>query len=90
MWDPDICIDCGKCAIVCPHATIRMKVYPAEALKGAPEGFLSKSFRSKDLADHFMTIQVAPDDCTGCGVCEWLCPDFAVSVRAAACEGQVA
>jgi pyruvate-ferredoxin/flavodoxin oxidoreductase len=74
MWDPDICIDCGKCAIVCPHATIRMKVYPAEALKGAPEGFLSKSFRSKDLADHFMTIQVAPDDCTGCGVCVDVCP----------------
>ncbi|MGA3214381.1 MAG: pyruvate:ferredoxin (flavodoxin) oxidoreductase [Acidimicrobiales bacterium] len=74
IWDPDICIDCGKCAIVCPHATIRMKVYPAEALKGAPEGFLSKPFRSKDLADHFMTIQVAPDDCTGCGVCVDVCP----------------
>ena len=74
LWDPDICIDCGKCAIVCPHATIRMKVYPAEALQGAPEGFLSKAFRSKDLADHFMTIQVAPDDCTGCGVCVDVCP----------------
>ena len=74
IWDPDICIDCGKCAIVCPHATIRMKVYPAGALQGAPEGFLSKPFRSKDLADHFMTIQVAPDDCTGCGVCVDVCP----------------
>jgi pyruvate-ferredoxin/flavodoxin oxidoreductase len=74
MWDPDICIDCGKCAIVCPHATIRMKVYPAEALESAPQGFLSKPFRSKDLAGHFMTIQVAPDDCTGCGVCVDVCP----------------
>ncbi|MGA3353392.1 MAG: pyruvate:ferredoxin (flavodoxin) oxidoreductase [Acidimicrobiales bacterium] len=74
MWDPDICIDCGKCAIVCPHATIRMKVYPSSALEGAPDGFLSKPFRSKDLAGHFMTIQVAPDDCTGCGVCVDVCP----------------
>ena len=74
IWDPDICIDCGKCAIVCPHATIRMKVFPPEALKGAPEGFLSKPFRSKDLAGHLMSIQVAPDDCTGCGVCVDVCP----------------
>ena len=74
IWDPEICIDCGKCAVVCPHAVIRMKVYPPEALNGAPEGFLSKSFRSKDLAGHMMTIQVAPDDCTGCGVCVDVCP----------------
>jgi pyruvate-ferredoxin/flavodoxin oxidoreductase len=74
IWDPSICIDCGKCAIVCPHAVIRMKVYPEQALVGAPEGFLSKPFRSKDLAGHFMTIQVAPDDCTGCGVCVDVCP----------------
>jgi pyruvate-ferredoxin/flavodoxin oxidoreductase len=74
IWDPEICIDCGKCAIVCPHSTIRMKVYPFSALQGAPEGFLSKPFRSKDLAGHHMTIQVAPDDCTGCGVCVDVCP----------------
>jgi pyruvate-ferredoxin/flavodoxin oxidoreductase len=74
IWDPDICIDCGKCAIVCPHATIRMKVYEADALDGAPEHFLSKDFRSKDLAGHRITIQVAPDDCTGCGVCVDVCP----------------
>ena len=74
IWDPDICIDCGKCAIVCPHATIRMKVYDPEVLNGAPESFQSKDFRSKELAGHKMTIQVAPDDCTGCGVCVDVCP----------------
>ena len=74
IWDPEICIDCGKCTIVCPHATIRMKVYPPGALKDAPEGFLSKAFRSKDLPDHLMTIAVAPDDCTGCGICVDVCP----------------
>ena len=74
IWDPDVCIDCGKCAIVCPHATIRMKVFEPAALDGAPEVFLSKSFRSKDLAGHLLTIQVAPDDCTGCGVCVDICP----------------
>ncbi len=74
IWDPDICIDCGKCAIVCPHATIRMKVYEPSALDGAPASFLSKPFRSKDLTGYRMTIQVAPDDCTGCGVCVDVCP----------------
>jgi pyruvate-ferredoxin/flavodoxin oxidoreductase len=74
IWDPDICIDCGKCAIVCPHATIRMKVYEPDALEGAPATFLSKSFRSKDIQGHDLTIQVAPDDCTGCGVCVDVCP----------------
>ena len=74
VWDPSICIDCGKCAIVCPHATIRMKVFPTSDLAGAPDGFKSKDFRSRDLADHRLTIQVAPDDCTGCGVCVDVCP----------------
>jgi pyruvate-ferredoxin/flavodoxin oxidoreductase len=74
IWDPDICIDCGKCAIVCPHATIRMKVYDPSVLDAAPESFPSKAFRSKDLAGHNLTIQVAPDDCTGCGVCVDVCP----------------
>jgi pyruvate-ferredoxin/flavodoxin oxidoreductase len=74
IWDPEICIDCAKCASVCPHAAIRMKVYVPEALDGAPETFQSKAFRSKDLAGHHLTIQVAPDDCTGCGVCVDVCP----------------
>ncbi|MEX2587882.1 MAG: pyruvate:ferredoxin (flavodoxin) oxidoreductase [Actinomycetota bacterium] len=74
IWDPDVCIDCGKCAVVCPHATIRMKIYEPEALGGAPEEFQSKEFHSKEVAGYRMTIQVAPDDCTGCGVCVDVCP----------------
>ncbi len=74
IWDPEICIDCGKCAIVCPHATIRMKVFAPEAVADAPAEFLHKEFRSKDLSGHLLTIQVAPDDCTGCGVCVDVCP----------------
>jgi len=74
VWDPAICIDCGKCAAVCPHATIRMKVFPTDAVADAPDGFKSKEFKSRDLLDHRLTIQVAPDDCTGCGVCVEVCP----------------
>ena len=74
IWDPAICIDCGKCAMVCPHATIRMKVFPSSAVEAAPADFLHKEFRSRDLLDHRLTIQVAPDDCTGCGVCVDVCP----------------
>ena len=74
IFDPEICIDCGRCAAVCPHATIRMKVYDPSELAGAPEGFRSKGFRSKDVSGMAMTIQVAPDDCTGCGVCVDVCP----------------
>jgi pyruvate-ferredoxin/flavodoxin oxidoreductase len=74
IWDATLCIDCGKCALVCPHAAIRMKVYRADALHGAPPQFPSKPFRSRELPDHELTIQVAPDDCTGCGVCVDVCP----------------
>jgi pyruvate-ferredoxin/flavodoxin oxidoreductase len=74
VWDPSICIDCAKCAIVCPHAAIRMKVFPAEALEGAPAGFQHKEWRSKEEPGMLMTIQVAPDDCNGCGTCADYCP----------------
>jgi pyruvate-ferredoxin/flavodoxin oxidoreductase len=74
VWEPDLCIDCGKCAVVCPHATIRMKAYEPAALDGAPDGFLTKNFRSRELDGHQLTIQVAPDDCTGCGICVDVCP----------------
>ncbi len=74
VWDEDLCTDCGKCAIVCPHAAIRLKVYLPEALEGAPDGFQSKPFRSHDLPGHRLSVQVAPDDCTGCGLCVDVCP----------------
>jgi pyruvate-ferredoxin/flavodoxin oxidoreductase len=74
IWDPAICIDCGKCAMVCPHATIRMKVFPTATAEAAPANFLHKEFRSRELPEHRLTIQVAPDDCTGCGVCVDVCP----------------
>ncbi len=74
IWDPAICTDCAKCAAVCPHAAIRMKVYDPAALHDAPATFLTKDFRSKDLPGQRLTIQVSPDDCTGCGVCVDICP----------------
>ncbi len=74
IWNPDICIQCGLCALVCPHAAIRMKPFTAEAAANAPEGFVSRPWKGKDWPDHLMTIQVAPDDCTGCGVCVDVCP----------------
>ncbi len=74
VWEPDLCIDCGKCAVVCPHATIRMKAYEPSAITDAPDGFLTKTFRSRELDGHQLTIQVAPDDCTGCGICVEVCP----------------
>jgi pyruvate-ferredoxin/flavodoxin oxidoreductase len=74
IWEPDLCIDCGKCAIVCPHAAIRMKAYEPAALDGAPAHFPTKSFRSRELDGFSLTVQVAPDDCTGCGICVDVCP----------------
>ncbi len=76
IWDPDICIDCGRCTLVCPHAAIRMKVLPAETLTDAPEGFRDKDWTGDrhSTPDQRLVIQVAPDDCTGCGVCVSICP----------------
>jgi pyruvate-ferredoxin/flavodoxin oxidoreductase len=74
IWDPSICIDCAKCALVCPHSAIRMKVYDPDLLQGVPESFKHKEFKDRDRPGMVMTIQVAPDDCTGCGVCVDVCP----------------
>ena len=74
QWDPSICIDCAKCTLVCPHAAIRMKVFSPEELGNAPQGFQYKEWKSKEQPGMFMTIQVAPDDCTGCETCADYCP----------------
>jgi pyruvate-ferredoxin/flavodoxin oxidoreductase len=73
-WDKELCIQCGKCVLVCPHAVIRAKVYDAEKLNGAPESFLSAPARWKDLGHMKYTLQVAPEDCTGCTLCVEVCP----------------
>ena len=75
-WDTKLCIQCGKCAMVCPHAVIRIKVYDAKQLAGAPATFKSTDVRDKDKdwAGQKYTIQVAPEDCTGCGICVDICP----------------
>ncbi|MGQ9819267.1 MAG: pyruvate:ferredoxin (flavodoxin) oxidoreductase [Candidatus Kapaibacteriales bacterium] len=74
VWDEQICIQCGKCAFVCPHATIRIKVYDSKYLSNAPETFKAVDARDKEFAGLKYTIQVAPEDCTGCGVCVDICP----------------
>jgi pyruvate-ferredoxin/flavodoxin oxidoreductase len=74
IWDAEICIQCGLCSLGCPHAAIRMKAYPPEALVGAPAGFVATDWRGKEYPGWKMTVQVAPDDCTGCGLCVDVCP----------------
>ena len=74
VWDPEICIDCARCALVCPHAAIRLKVYDPSELEGAPDSFQSKPWKGRDFAGMNTTIQVAPEDCTGCRVCVNVCP----------------
>ena len=73
-WDSKICIQCGKCAMVCPHAVIRIKVYDSKELVHAPKTFKACDARDKEWAGLKYTIQVAPEDCTGCGVCVDVCP----------------
>jgi pyruvate-ferredoxin/flavodoxin oxidoreductase len=72
-WDPEVCVQCGKCVLVCPHAVIRAKVVPEEALAGAPEGFPHRKAMWKELSGEF-TIAISADDCTGCSLCVEACP----------------
>jgi pyruvate-ferredoxin/flavodoxin oxidoreductase len=73
-WDPEICIQCAKCAMVCPHAAIRMKVYDPYLLTNAPPTFKSIDYRGQEFPGMKMTIQTSPEDCTGCGICIHVCP----------------
>jgi pyruvate-ferredoxin/flavodoxin oxidoreductase len=74
VWDPDVCVQCGKCIMVCPHAVIRGKAYDESQLANAPATFKFTDTKDKDFAGTKFTIQVAPEDCTGCGICVDVCP----------------
>ncbi len=73
-WDPAVCIQCNKCVMVCPHAAIRAKFYDPAERAGAPIGFQSTPFRSTEHPGQLYTLQVAPEDCTGCSLCVQVCP----------------
>ncbi len=74
VWEPDVCIQCGTCSFVCPHATIRMKAYDSALLDNAPATFKSVDAKGKELQGLKFTVQIAPEDCTGCGSCVFVCP----------------
>ncbi len=73
-WDKEVCIQCGQCSFVCPHAAIRVKAYDPSVLDDAPEMFLSVDAKGPQFKGMKFTVQVAPEDCTGCGMCVWNCP----------------
>ncbi len=74
VWNPSACIQCGKCVLVCPHAAIRMKVYEPALKENAPASFKSTPAKFPDFPNTLFTIQVAPEDCTGCSLCVSSCP----------------
>ena len=76
IWEPQICIQCALCSFVCPHAAIRIKAYDPLHLKDAPRTFKSIDATGKELKGLKFTVQVAPEDCTGCGSCVFVCPAY--------------
>jgi pyruvate-ferredoxin/flavodoxin oxidoreductase len=74
VWDPEVCVQCGKCVMVCPHGVIRAKVYDPAALADAPDGFQHTAARDHAWSDLQFTLQVAAEDCTGCSLCVEVCP----------------
>lgn len=74
VWEPDLCIECGKCVMVCPHSCIRAKTYDEAEAAGAPEGFKHMPAKFRELPDKLYTIQVGVEDCTGCSLCVEVCP----------------
>ena len=93
VWNSDICIQCNKCALVCPHGVIRMKIYDDDLLESAPETYKSAKVRGKGWeTNEVYTLQVAPEDCTGCSICVEICPvkdKSNVSLKAINMENQV-
>ncbi len=86
VWEPEVCIQCNQCAFVCPHATIRVKVYDARYADGAPPTFKSMEAKGREFEGMRYTVQVAPEDCTGCGACVHVCPAYAKDERGAKTE----
>ncbi|MBI4418769.1 MAG: pyruvate:ferredoxin (flavodoxin) oxidoreductase [Ignavibacteriales bacterium] len=74
VWESDLCIQCNKCAIICPHAAIRVKAYEPALLEKAPATFKSMEYKGKEFGEVNYTVQVAPEDCTGCQLCVEICP----------------
>jgi len=74
VWDTELCIQCNKCAEICPHAAIRAKVYPTDNLPSAPTTFKHTLWRGTDFKGQAYSLQVAPEDCTGCELCVAMCP----------------
>jgi pyruvate-ferredoxin/flavodoxin oxidoreductase len=74
FWDGDVCVQCSKCVMVCPHGAIRSKIYQPSELVNAPSTFKSVNAKDRDFANQKFTIQVAPEDCTGCSICVNVCP----------------
>ena len=74
VWDEELCIQCGKCVMVCPHSVIRAKIYDAKATNHAPEGFQTAVPKWREFSELKYTLQVAPEDCTGCALCVAVCP----------------
>src|SRR5262249_22187518 len=74
VWDEALCIQCGKCVLVCPHAVIRAKVCEPDQLRDAPGTFKAAPARWREFSNSRYTLQVAPEDCTGCALCVEVCP----------------
>ena len=74
VWDPETCIQCGKCSIVCPHGVIRMKVASDEELANAPASLKHADYKGKEFAGKKFILQISAEDCTGCGICTSACP----------------